>query len=108
MEYAALEDRYMADEDDEAREIAERVRLALDGWNYEGDAAMQRRTSEEPAEFIATSGVELGIDPGSAEALFETGTGRKVRVTVTVLDEVAQARLESPELVAVLEKSLED
>jgi hypothetical protein len=107
MTYAALEDKYVArtDENDEAIEVAERVRLALDGWSYNADDSMARRLAEG-AEFIATSTVTAGTWPGQAEAEFETGDGRKLRITVTVSDDGEFAPVvNAPELTGVLEQA---
>jgi hypothetical protein len=108
--YAALEGRYVAgtDEDDSAREIAERVRLALDGWSYNSETAMERRLADEPAEFIATSPVTPGTWPGQAESTFATGDDRKFRVTVTLVEEGSEPApvVNAPELTAALKKTV--
>lgn len=71
----------MHDTDDDAREIAERMVLALDGWAYERDGF-------DAAEFMVEGGVAPTVEPGESVFRMTTGDGRHVKVTVAVEEDL--------------------
>jgi hypothetical protein len=73
------EDVNVAQRDAAAGEIAERMKLALDGWNYQN---ANDYYDPHEAEFMADSAVCPTASDGEAEFLMVTGEGRRFRVTV--------------------------